>query len=120
MSDETFIDRTEWISITRPLPDGWTRDVKNVAEYVLGRDLRLRVQSVVVCDPHGGINIVKGEGTTVELFDSSDNHLATVAAAARRSQPIDVSAIVAVIPSWPWTAEYINVPGSDLPFGGRE
>ena len=127
MSD-TFTEKTEWITTHDELPEGYGRDVKNVASIVLGADLRLHVQNVTITHPNGKTISIVAKGTTVELFDSDGNHLATVASFASYTNQNIVTPVWDVLPSlittvqsWPWTRDYIdNPPGSssDAPFSG--
>lgn len=124
MSD-TFTDKTEWVTTTRPLPEGWTRTVSNVAEYVLGHDLRLCIQQVRVDEPSpkGTAYTVKGEGWTVEAFDSDGNHLLTIATTTAW-YALDLDRMIATVLSWPWTTPYVTPTTDDrtrnahLPFSG--
>lgn len=122
MSD-TFTNQTTWINATRTLPPLWDRRVINERTIVLGEDLQLCVQRVIVSEGSGpgSTHTVVGDGYTVELFDADGNHLTTVAASTREHH-IDVPALIPVVLSWPWTKDFVTVtdtPDHDhLPFSG--
>jgi hypothetical protein len=116
---DTFTDKTEWVTTTRPLPEGWSRTVSNVAEYVLGHDLRLCVQQVRVVEPSpkGTVYTVKGDGWTVEAFDSDGNHLCTVATTTAW-YALDLDRMITTVLSWPWTRDFVT-PSTDDSIGYR-